>query len=74
VTGSASVRNTYWYPHAVENAFGIDVDHGVQIKNFADAQSGRYSPPKFIGSTHAYAVALHSGALPILHGFTRLSG
>jgi hypothetical protein len=41
----------YWYPHAVENAFGIDVDHGAQIKNFADAQSGRYSPPKFIGST-----------------------
>jgi IS1 family transposase len=41
----------YWYPHAVENAFGIDVDYGVQIKNFADAQSGRYSPPKFIGST-----------------------
>jgi IS1 family transposase len=41
----------YWYPHAVENAFGIDVDYGVQIKQYADAQSGRYSPPKMISST-----------------------
>jgi IS1 family transposase len=41
----------YWYPHAVENAFGIDVDYGVQIKQYADAQSGRYSPPQMISST-----------------------
>jgi IS1 family transposase len=41
----------YWYPHAVENAFGIDVDYGVQIKQYADAQSGRYSPPSLVSST-----------------------
>lgn len=41
----------YWYPHAVEKAFGIDVDYAVQTKRFADAQSGRYSPPRFLGST-----------------------
>ena len=40
----------YWYPHAVENAFGIDVDYAVQTKHYADAQSGRYSPPRFTGS------------------------
>jgi IS1 family transposase len=41
----------YWYPHAVENAFGIDVDYGVQTKHYADAQSGRYSPPQMVSST-----------------------
>jgi IS1 family transposase len=41
----------YWYPHAVEHAFGIDVDYGVQVKQFAESQSGRYSPPRLIGST-----------------------
>lgn len=41
----------YWYPHAVENAFGIDVDYAVQAKNYADAQSGRYSPPRMVSSS-----------------------
>lgn len=41
----------YWYPHAVESAFGIDVDYAVQTKNFSDAHQGRYSPGRFIGST-----------------------
>jgi len=41
----------YWYPHAVERAFGVDVDYAVQTKNYADAQSGRYSPPKMISSS-----------------------
>ncbi len=40
----------YWYPHAVEHAFGIDVDYAVQTKKFSDAESGRYSPGRFIGS------------------------
>ncbi len=42
----------YWYPHALEHAFGIDVDYAVQIKKFGESgHQGRYSPPKFIGST-----------------------
>ena len=41
----------YWYPHAVEHAFGIDVDYAVQTKNFADSKAGRYSPGRFTGST-----------------------
>lgn len=42
----------FWYTHAVEHAFGIDVDYAVQIKKFDDSgRHGRYSPPKFIGST-----------------------
>ena len=42
----------YWYPHAVENAFGIDVDYAVQTKRYGgEGQQGRYSPPKFVGST-----------------------
>ena len=41
----------YWYPHAVEHAFGIDVDYGVQVKQYADAKSGRYSPPKMISAS-----------------------
>jgi hypothetical protein len=41
----------YWYPHAVEHAFGIDVDYAVQTKKFSEAHHGRYSPPAFIGST-----------------------
>ena len=42
----------YWYPHAVENAFGIDVDYAVQMKHFAgDGHAGRYSPGRFTGST-----------------------
>ncbi len=42
----------YWYPHAVEHAFGIDVDYAVQSKKYGtEGQQGRYSPPKFVGST-----------------------
>lgn len=41
----------YWYPHAVEHAFGIDVDYAVQTKSFAETNQGRYSPGRFIGST-----------------------
>jgi hypothetical protein len=42
----------YWYPHAVERAFGIDVDYAVQTKRFSDSgHHGRYSPGRFIGST-----------------------
>jgi IS1 family transposase len=42
----------YWYPHAVENAFGIDVDYGVLRKHYGGSEhSGRYSPANFIGST-----------------------
>jgi IS1 family transposase len=41
-----------WYPHAVEHAFGVDVDYAVQIKRFGESgHHGRYSPPEFIGST-----------------------
>ena len=41
----------YWYPHAVEHAFGIDVDYAVQTKHFSEAVAGRYSPGRFTGST-----------------------
>jgi IS1 family transposase len=41
----------YWYPHAVENAFGIDVDYAVQTKHFKESHAGRYSPGRFTGST-----------------------
>jgi IS1 family transposase len=42
----------YWYPHAVEHAFGIDVDYAVQTKKYGGSEhAGRYSPPKFVGST-----------------------
>jgi IS1 family transposase len=42
----------YWYPHAVENAFGIGVDYAVLQKHYGtDGQQGRYSPPRFTGST-----------------------
>lgn len=41
----------YWYPHAVERAFGIDVDYAMQTKHYADAQAGRYSPPRMVSST-----------------------
>jgi IS1 family transposase len=39
----------YWYPHAVERAFGIDVDYAVLAKRYGptgDAPSGRYSPAR----------------------------
>ena len=42
----------YWYPHAVENAFGIGVDYAVVDKHYsASGHSGRYSPARFIGAT-----------------------
>jgi IS1 family transposase len=42
----------YWYPHAVEAAFGIDVDYAIQTKRYApQGHAGRYSPSQFIGST-----------------------
>jgi IS1 family transposase len=53
VTGKVQLTTDglYWYPHAVESAFGIDVDYAVQSKKYADASHGRYSPPRFLGST-----------------------
>jgi IS1 family transposase len=42
----------YWYTHAVENAFGIDVDYATQTKKYGGSEhQGRYSPANFIGST-----------------------
>ena len=42
----------YWYPHAVEHVFGIDVDYATQSKRYGtEGQQGRYSPPRFVGST-----------------------
>jgi IS1 family transposase len=44
----------YWYPHAVERAFGIGVDYGVIAKKYGGSEhSGRYSPARFIGATRA---------------------
>lgn len=37
----------YWYPHAVEHAFGIDVDYAVLQKHYGGSEhAGRYSPPR----------------------------
>jgi IS1 family transposase len=42
----------YWYPHAVDRAFGIDVDYAILAKKYGGSEhAGRYSPPKFIGAT-----------------------
>jgi IS1 family transposase len=41
----------YWYPHAIERAFGIDADYAIQQKHYKESQSGRYSPGRFVGST-----------------------
>jgi hypothetical protein len=43
----------YWYPHAVDRAFGIDVDYAVLQKHYGAGGegSGRYSPARFTGST-----------------------
>ena len=42
----------YWYPHAVENAFGIDVDFAVVAKHYeASGDAGRYSPARFVSSS-----------------------
>jgi IS1 family transposase len=46
----------YWYPHAVDRAFGIDVDYAVLQKRYGgggDGSSGRYSPARFIGATRS---------------------
>lgn len=47
----------YWYPHAVERAFGIGVDYAVLAKHYATshAKEGatRYSPGRFTGATRA---------------------
>ena len=54
ITGRVQLTSDglYWYPHAVENAFGIDVDFAQVQKHFAtDQGSGRYSPPRFVKST-----------------------
>jgi IS1 family transposase len=41
----------YWYPHAVENAFGIGVDYAVLAKQYGkDGGAGRYSPARFLGA------------------------
>jgi len=41
-----------WYQHAIEYAFGIDVNYAMQVKKYGnDGQVGRYSPGRFIGST-----------------------
>lgn len=42
----------YWYPHAVESAFGIGVDYAVLSKHYSPfGSSGRYSPARFTGAT-----------------------
>jgi len=49
----------YWYPHAVEKAFGIGVDYAVLEKHYGHGTSGkapastRYSPARFTGATRA---------------------
>lgn len=52
----------YWYPHAVENAFGIGVDYAVIEKHYGRGPAGsapasaRYSPARFTGATRAVVV------------------
>jgi len=43
----------YWYPHAVEHAFGIDVDYAVLQKHYGAERGtpGRYSPAKLTAIT-----------------------
>src|SRR5581483_4478753 len=43
----------YWYPHAIETAFGIGVDYAMLEKHYGsgDQSSGRYSPARFTGAT-----------------------
>jgi len=49
----------YWYPHAVERAFGIGVDYAVIEKHYGKTPAGtapaasRYSPARFTGATRA---------------------
>lgn len=55
VTGQPQLTTDglYWYPHAVERAFGIDVDYAVLQKHFAGegGKTGRYSPGYITGVT-----------------------
>jgi IS1 family transposase len=42
----------YWYPHAVEQAFGIDVDYAVLQKHYGQGSpsgQSRYSPARLTG-------------------------
>lgn len=44
----------YWYPHAVERAFGIGVDYAMLQKHYGQGSSSgtsRYSPARFTGAT-----------------------
>jgi len=42
----------YWYPHAVERAFGIGVDYAVLQKHYGGSEhQGRYSPAHLTGVT-----------------------
>ena len=45
----------YWYPHAVERAFGIGVDYAVLEKHYGvgntETRTSRYSPARFTGAT-----------------------
>lgn len=46
----------YWYPHAVEHSFGIDIDYAVIQKHYAGGpadkgNASRYSPAKFTSAT-----------------------
>ena len=43
------------YPGAIGDAFGSAVRHGVLIKNYENPESGRYAPPRLIG-TDRYSV------------------
>jgi IS1 family transposase len=48
----------YWYPHAVESAFGIGVDYATLTKHYAGGNTAsegptRYSPGRFTGATRA---------------------
>jgi IS1 family transposase len=47
----------YWYPHAVERAFGIGVDYAMLEKHYAGSEHpGRYSPARFTGATRSAVV------------------
>jgi len=44
-----------FYPVAIEEHFGEDVDFAVLTKIFSREPTGKYSPPRFVG-----AAALHA--------------
>jgi IS1 family transposase len=37
----------YWYPHAVENAFGIDVDYAVMAKHYKGGYNAKEGPTRY---------------------------